>query len=162
MTIAKDLRESLTDDVIEKAIKKMPPEVYPISGLWITEKLKSRRDHLQDWAGIYYRFLARHVDIPGSAGPEVFEINRISDDETSVNIYARDKDGRRADTPFYSRLFKNDETSEIRLFGIAGNDVFTVSGKVDDGLRVRMIDKTGQGFYNRQLAGIGKEAHRSV
>jgi hypothetical protein len=138
-SIADDLKASLTDDVIEKAIRKMPPEVFPISGDFIISSLKSRRDHLTDYADQYYRFLARHVDVPGSSERELFEVTRQGKDATSVKVYAIDKQGNRSGEPYYSRLFKSDETQDIRLYGIAGNDVYQVSGTADDAILVRII-----------------------
>ncbi|MES2703721.1 MAG: hypothetical protein V4649_13855 [Bacteroidota bacterium] len=137
--IAKDMQAALTDKVIEDAVKQMPPEVYPISGPKITGMLKSRRGHLVEYAEGYYAFLARHVDVAGSKENEHFEVKRLNDNETIVNVYALDKNGVSQAKPYYSRAFKTTETKDIRLYGISGNDRFTVSGRVNDGIKVRLI-----------------------
>jgi hypothetical protein len=140
--VAKDLQQSLTDAIIEGSVKQMPPEVFPISGAEIIAKLKSRRDHLVDYATKYYNFLAEEVDITGSKKNELFEIKRLNDNETSVAVYKISKQGETKKTPFYSRIFKGNETKEIRLYGIEGNDKYSVDGKVGNAIRLRIIGGT--------------------
>jgi hypothetical protein len=73
VTIAEDLKHLLTDRVIEEAVGLLPPEVFPVSGNEMISKLKSRRNHLVEYATAYYKFLAENVDIPGSDKKEFFE-----------------------------------------------------------------------------------------
>ena len=140
--IAKDMQAHLTDEAIEQAVKQLPQEVFPISGNEIIARLRSRRDHLLDFALRYYAFLARHVDIAGTEDREYFEVKRLNDDETSVNVYKINKQGRAKDTPFYSRVFNTGETKDIRLYGIGGVDKFSVEGDTRTGINVRIIGGT--------------------
>ena len=137
-SIARDLQQSLTDEVIESAVRQMPPEVFPLSGPWIMEQLKSRRERLVEIASTYYKFLARHVDIPGTIEDEFFEVKRIDEHNTKVKVYTLVK-GTPVAEPHYSRTFSTEETKEIRLFGIGGNDVFHADGNVGKGIQVRFI-----------------------
>jgi hypothetical protein len=137
--VAKDLQQSITDAVIETSIKQLPPEVFPISGNELIAKLKSRRDHLEEYALKYYHFLAKEVDVTGSKKNELFEIKRLNDDETSVSVYKISKEGKIKKEPFYSRTFKTDETKELRLYGLSGNDRYNIAGKVNDGIKIRII-----------------------
>jgi len=136
---ATDLQQLLTDDIIETSIKQMPPEVFPISGNEIIAKLKSRRDHLLEYATEYYKFLAKEVDITGSQKNELFEIKRLNNEKTSVAVYKITKEGKIKKTPFYSRTFNNKETKELRLYGLAGNDKYNIDGEVKKTIRVRII-----------------------
>ncbi|HEX7844911.1 MAG TPA: hypothetical protein VF476_03860, partial [Chitinophagaceae bacterium] len=86
MAIAKDLQQRISDHVITDAIKKMPPEVFPLSGQEIVDKIRSRRDQLHEYARSYYLFLAKAVDIPGSDKKELFDIEQ-KDDHVSLTIY---------------------------------------------------------------------------
>lgn len=70
ITIARELQSLLTDAIIDSSIKKLPPEVFPISGPEIMMKLKSRRDKLVDYAKEYYLFLAKEVEVVGSKEEE--------------------------------------------------------------------------------------------
>ena len=135
--IAKELQQSLTDNVIDNAVKQMPVEIQEISGKEIAAKLKGRRDRMEEYASVYYKFIAKEVDITGSEKQENFEVKKINDHETLVNVYAIEN-GNRKNQPFYSRMFNTGETKEIRLYGISGNDTYTVEG-ANNGITVRLI-----------------------
>ena len=137
--IAKELQQSLTDNVIENSVKKLPPEIFAISGNQIISDLKSRRNHLLEYATKYYLFISKEVNIVGSKGSDYFEIKRLDDNETSVNVYNINKEGNKEDKAYYSRTFLTNETKEIRLFGLSGNDVYTTDGKVNNGIKIRII-----------------------
>jgi hypothetical protein len=138
--LAKELQRSLTDQVIESAIHLVPPEYFRISGNTIIAKLKSRRDHLQEYAKDYYGYLSHHVDLVGSQQKELIEINRISPTETQINIFKVSKSNETKDKPYYSRTFKAGETKEVRLYGLEGSDIIKVTGSTNNGVKVRIID----------------------
>ena len=148
MAIAKDLQLNLTDDIIDNAVRKFPPEVYNISGPGIASKLKARRIKLTDWANTYYHFLSEDVEVTGTEDKEKFEVIRLNDKETEVNIYKINKEGETKNKPFYHRIFKRSETNEIRLYGIKGNDEYKLTGKVNKGIKIRLIGGTDKDLYN--------------
>ena len=139
ITIAKNLQKALTDNIIETAVKKLPPEVYSFSGRKITRYLKSRRNQLVKYAKQYYLFLSKEVEIIGTKEDDYFEVKRLNDSETIVNIYKIKKDGDKKVKPYYSRTFFSNETNEVRLFGVSGNDIYATGGKVNKGIRIRII-----------------------
>ncbi len=147
IAIAKELQTDISDAEIDDAVRKFPPEVYPISGPEIAAKLKARRGELVDWATTYYNFLTEDVEITGTEDKEKFEIIRLNDNETEVNIYKIGKDGGTKNKPFYHRVFKGNETNEIRLYGIKGNDEYKVTGNVNKGIKVRLIGGTDKDIY---------------
>ncbi|MEO7523713.1 MAG: hypothetical protein ABIT58_06435, partial [Ferruginibacter sp.] len=124
---AVDIQKRLTDAVIDSAIKLLPSEVYDISGPEIASKLKSRRDHLIEYAEEYYKVLAKSVDITGSYERELFEVKRSNDGTTQVNIYKISNKDKIKDKPLYTRTFYKNETTEIRLYGLGGEDQYDVS-----------------------------------
>ena len=126
--IATDLQKVLTDEVIEEAIAQLPPEVYPISGKEIVAKLKARRNDLVKYAQDYYMFLAEEVDVVGSEKKELFTITQLNSEETQVTLRKISKEGKVEKEPFYFRIFKQNETREVRLYGLKGNDVYRVDG----------------------------------
>lgn len=136
---AADIQQRLTDNVIDSAIKLLPPEVYNISGPEIAAKLKSRRNELLKYAEEYYLVLAKSVDVTGSYDQELFEVKRLNDDSTQVNISKINKEGNSKEKPFYSRTFHKNETSEVRLYGLAGEDKYIVTGNVNKGISIRLI-----------------------
>ena len=141
---AKALQAALTDDVIEKAVRRLPPEVFPLSGPTIIQALKQRRADLVTYATTYYTFLAEYVDIPGTGKNEWFDIKRLDDRETEVTIYPISQQKERQEAPLFRRVFRTAETKEIRLYGIGGNDVYTVNGTAKEGITIRIIGGTGE------------------
>lgn len=138
--IARELKASLTDAVIENAIRQMPPEAYAISGPGIVRKLKNRRTELEQYAVEYYEYLAQRVDLVGTKKREFFEIDRINDDSTRISIYKISKENAVNPQPFYSRVFLKDETKEVRLYSLEGADSMVVRNPGTQGIRVRIID----------------------
>jgi hypothetical protein len=153
IAMADSLQNELTDEVIAKALENWPAEIYKLSASEVAAKLQSRRDHLRQDAAAYYLFLARAVDITGSDKREYFEVIRLNDTQTQVRIYKLDKHGKRGET-VYQRLFQKGETREIRLYGLGGEDVFHISGKVKNGILVRVIG----GKDNDQITDVSQVA----
>lgn len=143
VAIAKDLQQRLTNKIIESAIKQLPHEVYNISGPLLVQNLKSRRDHLHEYAATYYKFLAKDVDILGSDKKELFQVNRLNNDETLVRVYKVKVEGDSTDKLVYERKFKTSETEEIRLYGMGDDDIFRIDGKAEKGILVRAIGGIG-------------------
>lgn len=133
---AAELQQQLTDEVIYQSVKGMPAEIVAISGNEIAEKLIARRKQLPAIAAGYYAFIAREVDIPGSDKKEYFEISRGTDGSATVQIFRYDKNNNKETTPYYQRMFKPEETSEIRVYGLDSDDVFAVSGSSPITIRI--------------------------
>jgi hypothetical protein len=140
---AKELQNALTDAVIEKAIRQLPPEVFPISGPEIIAKLKSRREQLAEFAKEYYASLATEVDIPGSRKDEFFEIKKEGENVV-VNIF-RLENGNKTGEPLYTRTFRSSETKEIRLYGVDGNDIFRIDPV--SSIKTRIIGGPSKDIY---------------
>ncbi len=155
-SLANELQQILTDSIIDNSIKRLPPEVYPVSGAELATKLKSRRDHLGDFATNYYRVLAKDVDIAGTKQREVFEITGLSEDDIKVDIYDQDSEGNKKAAPFYSRTFSASETKEIRLYGIGGKDKYNIVGTTGRKTLIRLIGGPGKDIYNIPASFAGK------
>ncbi|MFT4154121.1 hypothetical protein [Parafilimonas sp.] len=132
---AKDLQQSLTDKIIQEAVKQFPPEVYAQTGNTITAVLRERRRHIAEWANEYYHFISKKVQVTGSAGNDRFEVHRINNKEVSLQVF-----GANDNTPFYSRTFEYAETKEIRLFGLSGNDTYRISGNGKSRIGIKISD----------------------
>jgi hypothetical protein len=137
--IARDMQQSLSDKVLEEAMLRLPKEVQNMSSKKFIKKLKGRRDMLVDNATKYYENIAKEVDIPGSEEREYFDVERLNDTETSVKVYRISKEGNKKDKPIYERVFVEDETKEIRLYGINGKDVFSVTGSGTNDTKIRLV-----------------------
>jgi len=141
------LQKTFTDDLIQKAIKALPGPIYKLSGEKIISTLIARRNGLHDAALNYYRFLSRNIDIPGSDKPELFELNVKEGGHVDVSIYKITEDGSKGKA-IYQRDFTPELTEEIRLFGLGGNDVYSVNGNHKLKIRLHMIGGDGvDSFY---------------
>jgi hypothetical protein len=158
ISIATEIQQALTDQVIESAIQKLPPEIFPISGNEIISSLKQRRNKLVDYARDYYLFLAKEVDLPGTTGAEKFEIKRNEDGSSQINIYKITRQGNIKEQAFYSRTFYSSETKEIRLYGLNGSDIYEVSGNANKAIKVRLIGGTGKDDY-KDISKISGSSH---
>ncbi len=133
------LQKQLTDEVIERAFREaFPPPVYDKDAAWIMSRLKSRRDNLLGIARRHYEFVSRKVDITGTDGRELFEVERLNDDSTRVQVYDTNKEAER-EKLLYERVFLTSETKEIRLYGLESEDIFHITGDVSRGIRIRAI-----------------------
>ncbi|MEM8485487.1 MAG: BamA/TamA family outer membrane protein [Bacteroidota bacterium] len=143
---AAELQASLTDEVIDAAVQDWPASVVEYHGDEIAATLKVRRDKLHLVAEEYYEILARYVDIVGSNKHERFEVNRISEEETELIVYKTSKKGENRQE-LIRRTFYADETRELRLFGLGGNDHFELGGRVNTGILVRAIGGVGDDVF---------------
>ncbi len=136
---ATEIQQSITDDVISKALSQLPSEVHQLSGNAIISKLKSRRTHLVEEATTYYNFLAKEVDVVGSKGSDQIEITSPDKNTLVVNLYNITKEKTVERKPFFSRTFTASETKEVRVYGLSGRDVYHVNGDAGNEIKLRLI-----------------------
>lgn len=141
--IADSLQQSLTDEVILQATRTWPDQVYALTGTAFAEKLISRRRQLPQVAEAYYRLLAREVLLPGTDKKEKFLVERLDANQTKVTIYSR-SDSNCFNLLLAERTFHRSETKSISLFGLAGKDIFELSGEASTGPEVRIYDGAGE------------------
>ncbi len=141
------LQQVLTDSLFKLALQRMPPPIYNASGNDLLHKLIIRRDNLEKYALQYYRFICTNVDLPFSEKHESFEINYGDSGQVGIKVYKIKKTGEK-DKLIYQRMFDAAVTKEVRLYGIGGNDVFSVHGSGHSPIKIRMIGGTGRdSFY---------------
>ena len=63
MRITKEFVAKVTDDVLEKALQRLPIESYTLRHHQLLEQLKKRRDNMPQAMAAYYRFLNKIIDI---------------------------------------------------------------------------------------------------
>jgi hypothetical protein len=138
----KFVQENLSDELIYRAMRTMPPEIYQLSGKELAKTFIARRNNLEKQALTYYRFISIYVDVSASDKHEYFAINNLADGALSVIIYKTKKDGNK-DGIIYERVFNPQVTKEIRFYGFDGRDAFEVSGTGKSPIKVRMIGGGG-------------------
>ncbi|AKD05456.1 membrane protein [Pontibacter korlensis] len=134
----KVVQDRLTDDLLEKAVRRMPEPIFKQGGAELISTMKARRDNLQEQALKYYRFLAEAVDIPGSDKHEEFNLDYLPDGSINLKVYKIKKEGDR-DRLLLDRTFSPVVTKELRLYGRGDTDVFRVQGTGKSKIKVRLI-----------------------
>lgn len=142
-SIARALHARLTDSLISYAVHRLPPQMYTIEGAELERTLRSRRDRFLDAADEYYHLLAGIVDIHGSDKAEYLEIVRVDDDRTDVTLYDLDKERAIKGAPLLRRTLRNEETDELRIDLLGGDDSVVVRGHVARSPLVRLIGGDG-------------------
>ncbi|MCA1764540.1 MAG: metallophosphoesterase, partial [Flavobacteriales bacterium] len=98
------------------ALDKQDQTIYRPEQI-IFEKLQSRRDKLVEFAERYYAVFAENLEIVGKTGNDVFVIEYLQNDAIRLTISANDQN-----EPYFDRVIYPNETKEIRLYGIDGDD----------------------------------------
>lgn len=137
---------NLTDQVIDDAVKKLPPEAFALSGQQIADKLKSRRNVLAKAGMKYYKYLSKRVDIVGSNKKEYIKIESAGKN-LQVRVYKKTGDTDSASI-IYDRIFEPSVTTEVDIYGLNGNDVFEIDDKVKSPIKIRIIGGRGEDTFN--------------
>ena len=140
------VKSKLTDELINKAMKLMPDTIYQLSGKEIANKMIARRNGLTKQALEYYRFISREVEIPASDKTDQFTVHNEPNGDLTVTVNKIKKDGS-VDKVTYHRTFRPAVTKEVRLYGFAGDDVFSVTGSQPSPIKVRMVGGDGMDSF---------------
>ncbi|PKV75906.1 hypothetical protein [Pontibacter ramchanderi] len=98
------LQQTLTDELIEEAVRRMPPNIHALSGEEMARKMIARRNLLKEEAMKYFRFLSKEVDIPGSDKREIFEVEYKENGTVTVSLFKLKKDDSK-DRLLFQRTF---------------------------------------------------------
>lgn len=146
LEIAEEIETSLTDEVIIEAVQNYPNPVFEKYGDETIRILKARRDQLRDVSEQYYDLISGVVSVPGSNKRELFEVDVLSDEEVRVRVSKLSGKGDLREL-YFDRTFFSDETDELRLYGMAGNDIFRMSGSSANRTTIRTIGGSGKDQY---------------
>jgi hypothetical protein len=132
LSIAYELQKSLTDTVIEEAVRAWPEEVYNLIGSETIAHLKVRRDNLHLAGKEFYKLAYEEVNIAGTDMEEKFIVRRINDNETSVIV--KNENGE----TIYENTFNHTITKKINLYGLRGTDKFILTGETSKGICINI------------------------
>ncbi|MBC6425139.1 MAG: BamA/TamA family outer membrane protein [Ekhidna sp.] len=152
------LQKNLTDEVIENAIAQWPDEIQQLTADRIRTGLKARRSDMPRYARELYLYLSKEVEVTGSDKHEYFLVEHLNEAETKVTVRKRKKDGELKQV-IYERIFRSDETREVRLYGFDGEDIFEVKGNPNPGVKIRIIGGTDKDLI---INGNGDEKLKKV
>jgi len=146
--IIKETQNALTDLVIEEAVQKMPANIYAISGKEIERKLKGRRNELEKAGMDYYSFLAATVAVHGTDKAEIF---KVSGTGSGLHLTIFDQENGKQGRKIYERTFNEEETGEITITALGGNDTFIIDENL--GAPIKLIIWGGDGKDSYLLNG---------
>ena len=147
-TVATEVVSRLSDDVIEQAVRSLPPRWFEISGQQTIADLKARRAGLAAYVMSVYRLEAKDVNVHATDRDEVVTIARGGDNSVDVTIAVA---GGAA--PYYRRRFLASETKEIRIHLHGGNDRVTRTGPAGGPILVRVIAGGGADVVDDSKSG---------
>lgn len=139
-SVAASLMQRITDDVIDNAVSRMPPE-YGSKRTEIAATLKARRNGLRGAADRYYDELWRVADIHATDADDQLTVVRSGNGIVDVTIRAG------TSAPYFARRFNFRETKEIRIYLHGGNDRAVVEGDVGSSIPLRIIGGNGTNTF---------------
>lgn len=142
---------SMTDEVIETALKQQPPEIQQYSASKIVNTLKARRKYLEKEMKEYYEFISKFVTVVGSNERELFTITKNDNGTVRVVVNKIDKDNN-ISSKIYDRIFDPKVTKEIRIFGLNDDDRFVIEG-VNTPIKIRIVGGSGNDEFINNSTG---------
>lgn len=136
------LRASLTPARIDASMRAFPEEVYPLCAPETARILKARLGNLEAMARELYLSLANEVSITGTEKDNLFEISAVSQTALQITGYEYDKQNNPG-KQFFSRVFNEDETQLIHIYGLGGNDRFLINGNIPKKMKINLIGGDG-------------------
>ena len=146
ISIAEDIKQKLTDDVLTEAVTAYPDELEIKFGQETIHILKVRRDKLPEIAKIYASELDKVVSVPASHKKERIDINILDRDRIQVQVFKLTKKGKLKDK-YYDRTFNDSQTSEIRIYAMGGDDEIVISGSEKPNIKIRIIGGAGEDLF---------------
>lgn len=148
----------LTDSIIEKALRKMPSNIYRANGETLLEQLKKRRQDLLRVMPVYYSFLNKRVDLITSDKNELVVINDTLDGKIHVQI-CKITSEKIVGKTLYERVFDPIVTKELRLYVSGGEDSVVINNNhspikiriIGDGISAKKYQFNGNAKYLRKV-----------
>jgi len=129
---AQFIKDNLTDEVIEKAFSQLPEEVQNKSVDEVKLVLKYRRNKIEKIAARYYKILNKSVILTASDKDDNIVITRQDHGKTKIQFYYKDRLN-------FERVYDKNETKEIWLYALDGEDTIIVKGESNSYIKVKII-----------------------
>jgi len=142
--ITRSVVDSLTDVVIESAVRRMPPSWFAKEGERLISELKQRRDNLFEASVEFYDVIFSYPSIWLSDKGEYVHILQ-SDTASHLNVFAYKK--KKKGKLLFSRTFYRNETSELRIYMQGGKDKFRVEGCSRNAITLRITGDKGKDIF---------------
>ena len=144
LEIVDGVKTSITDEVIDAAVRRMPEEHYSVVGPELDRQLRRRRDGLDRAAEELYRIVFEYADIHVTDEDEIATVDRLSNGGLSVEIRPSSRPAR---NPTFERTFEPQETKEVRLYLHGGDDRIVVRGGGPGSIKLRAAGGGGRDVF---------------
>ncbi len=134
---AKYIQNNINETVVNSAFSALPDEVKDESLKDIKTHFTNRKQNLVKIAERYYKFLNNLVILTGTDKDDFIDIERQKNNKTRI-VITRNKDGKRADV-LVDKTFNRNLTKELWIYGLDDKDTFTVTGRVKNPIKIRLI-----------------------
>ena len=136
------LLPKISDEVIDEAFTDWPKSIREKDAAEIKDKLRYRKTWLKEKSLEYYQFLSKNVNVVGSNKDEEFEVKHEPDGSIKVEVRKISKSGD-LEQKIFDRKFHPEETDEIRIYGLEGDDKFIFKGEGPGKIKIRVIPGEG-------------------
>ncbi|OQD42258.1 hypothetical protein BUL40_10820 [Croceivirga radicis] len=143
---ARAIVENISKADIDNAFNNLPDAVQDDTLEEIKSNLLARLDQLEEKAVAYASYLDKIVAVTGTEKDDLFEIERLTNGETSVKVKRLFSD--KPNEVIYNRTFNHKETKEIWVYGLGDDDKFSVTGDGTKKIKVRIVGGYGEDLYD--------------
>jgi hypothetical protein len=141
--VAKEIQAELTDEVIDAAARRQPPEFFAKDGARLIAGLKSRRDRLPAQAQRFYRYINKNVDVFCTDVHERVDAHRFDNGDLELSVRVASAEDEPIGEPYFHRRFDANLTHEVRVYLYGGNDKVVVTGGRSGGVLLRVVAGDG-------------------
>lgn len=146
-TQATYIQQHITNKIIKEAFSNLPKEVKEKTINDLKFKLKGRLKNLPEIAEKYYKQLAKYGVIKGNDKPNLFKIKQLPNNQIQIKAFNIKKNGKKG-AKFFDKTYSKKYTKEIWIYGLDGKDKFGVTGKVNSGIKIRLIGGQNNDVYD--------------
>ena len=131
---ANDLRNRITDDVIEEALSLMPQPYFELSADKLRRIIKGRRDNLPEIAERIYLFMSKELDVQATEKNDRIDLRDLGQGQLQVSVALKD-----GGSPYFLRQLNADDTKSLRLYLRGGQNILDCHGLVGGGIKIEVI-----------------------
>jgi hypothetical protein len=141
---------AMTDEVFERALRKLPEPGYSLRHDRLLKQLRERRANLPALMAQYYRFVNRIIDVQATNKNEMLSVRDAPDGGLTITINKFSKEGNLKEVIF-NRTFDPKVTQEIRLYLKGGNDSLVLNNN-SSAIRLKIVGAEGRKNYHIENA----------
>ena len=135
------IQNNLSDEDVDQAFASLPKEALDGSIETIKENLLVRRENLLETAKEYYEYLEDFKVVTGTHLDEEFLITRKKNGVTTIEISAEEE-------PYFKNSYSSNDTEEIWIYGLDGEDHFRIEGEGDQLIELKIIGGEENDIYD--------------